>query len=143
MVTSLLSLALNVTVPDTLAMTGEMTLTGKVLAIGGVKEKVIAAKRSKITHVLLPLDNKKDWEELESTLKEGLSVSYCSVYDDVWKAVTKKKKGDSVESKEESDTSSSSSDSDSEEEVEAEVEAEVEGSKVEDTKVEDPKVEDK
>lgn len=90
MVTSLLSLALNRPVPDDLAMTGEITLTGKVLPIGGVKEKVIAAKRSKVTRVLLPVDNKRDWEELEDAVKEGVTPTFCTTYDDVWKAVTKK-----------------------------------------------------
>ncbi len=95
MVTSLLSLALNRVVSGDLAMTGEVTLTGKVLAIGGVKEKVIAAKRSRVTHVLLPDDNRRDWDELEAPIKEGMTVTFCKQYSDVYKAVfeaPKKKK---------------------------------------------------
>ncbi len=87
MVTSLLSLALNKVVPANLAMTGEVTLTGKVLAIGGVKEKIIAAKRSRVTHVLLPDDNRRDWQELDAAIKQDMEVTFCVHYDDVYKAV--------------------------------------------------------
>jgi ATP-dependent Lon protease len=87
MVTSLLSLALNKVVPADLAMTGEVTLTGKVLAIGGVKEKVIAAKRSRVTRVLLPDDNRRDWQELDAAIKEGMEATFCAQYADVYKAV--------------------------------------------------------
>jgi Lon-like ATP-dependent protease len=87
MVTSMLSLALNVRVPDDLAMTGELTLTGKVLPIGGVKEKVIAAKRGKVRRVLLPWDNQRDWTELDDAIKEGVTPQFCKEYADVWRAV--------------------------------------------------------
>ncbi len=63
-VTSLLSLALGKPVLQNLAMTGELTLTGKVLKIGGVREKCIAAKRSGVTTLILPNTNEKDWSEL-------------------------------------------------------------------------------
>lgn len=65
MVTSLLSLALDKPVKQNLAMTGEITLTGKILPIGGVKEKTIAAKRSEVKTIIFPKDNQKDFEELE------------------------------------------------------------------------------
>ena len=87
MVTSLLSLALQRVVPAGLAMTGEVTLTGKVLAIGGVKEKVIAAKRSRVSHVLLPDDNRRDWQELDAAIKQDMEVTFCAQYEDVFKAV--------------------------------------------------------
>jgi Lon-like ATP-dependent protease len=87
LVTSLLSLALQRVVSSEVAMTGEVTLTGKVLAIGGVKEKVIAAKRSGVTRVLLPDDNRRDWDELEAQIKEGVVPTFCKEYRDVFKAV--------------------------------------------------------
>lgn len=84
MVTSLLSLALNRPVRSDIAMTGELTVTGKVLPIGGVKEKTIAAKRSRIHHIILPIDNKKDFEELPDFIKEGMTVHYATYYRDVF-----------------------------------------------------------
>eukprot|EP01119_Soliformovum_irregulare_P013014 TRINITY_DN342_c0_g1_i4.p1 TRINITY_DN342_c0_g1~~TRINITY_DN342_c0_g1_i4.p1 ORF type:complete len:524 (-),score=179.60 TRINITY_DN342_c0_g1_i4:19-1590(-) len=86
MVTSLLSLATGKPVKPNLAMTGEVTLTGKVLPIGGVKEKTIGARRSGIKHMCLPLPNKRDFEELPLNLKKGLTVTYCEDYMDVYKA---------------------------------------------------------
>ena len=84
MVTALLSLAMDVPVIPDLAMTGELSLTGKVMAIGGVKEKVIAARRSGVSTVLLPHANRKDWEELPETLQEGLTVHFVQHYDEVF-----------------------------------------------------------
>jgi len=84
MVTSLLSLALNKPVKNDIAMTGELTLTGKVLPIGGVKEKTIAARRSGVFHIILPLENKKDFEELPEYIKKGLQVSYADYYKDIF-----------------------------------------------------------
>lgn len=68
--TALLSLALARPVRPDLAMTGEVTLTGKVLPIGGVKEKTLAAKRSGVRHILFPEGNRRDWEEL-AEVREG------------------------------------------------------------------------
>ncbi|RHY10427.1 hypothetical protein DYB38_003030 [Aphanomyces astaci] len=70
--------------PD-LAMTGELSLTGKVLPVGGIKEKTIAARRSGVTTLVLPFGNQKDFEELPDYLKQGLDVHFASVYDDVYK----------------------------------------------------------
>lgn len=64
MATSMLSLALNQRVDPLLAMTGELTVTGKVLRIGGLREKTVAAKRAGCTRILFPRDNLGDWEEL-------------------------------------------------------------------------------
>lgn len=64
MATSLLSLAMNQQVDPQLAMTGELTVTGKVLRIGGLREKTVAAKRAGCTRILFPKDNFGDWEEL-------------------------------------------------------------------------------
>merc|ERR1719498_1774026 len=63
MVTALLSLALDKPVRQNFAMTGEVSLTGRVLRVGGIKEKVLAAKRSGVTCVVLPYTNEMDWQE--------------------------------------------------------------------------------
>ena len=68
MATALLSLAMDEPVVSNVAMTGELSLTGKVLKIGGVKEKVIAARRSGVEQIILPHANQKDWEELPDSL---------------------------------------------------------------------------
>jgi ATP-dependent Lon protease len=85
MVTSLVSLALNKHVKKDVAMTGELTLTGKVLEIGGVKEKTIAAKRSGVKDIIFPKGNEKNWNELEPEIKKGLNVHFASYYEDVYK----------------------------------------------------------
>lgn len=85
MVTSLLSLALNKAVNPDIAMTGELTVTGKVLKIGGLKEKTIAAKRSNVHTILFPKDNLPDWEELPDHIKEGMNGVPVDYYDDVFK----------------------------------------------------------
>ncbi len=64
MATSLLSLALDVPIDPTVAMTGELTLTGKVLRIGGLREKTVAARRAGSKIVIFPQDNLSDWLEL-------------------------------------------------------------------------------
>jgi Lon-like ATP-dependent protease len=84
MVTSILSLALNRPTRD-IAMTGEVTLTGKVLPIGGVREKTIAARRSMVNEILLPIANKKDWDELDEDIRQDMRVHFVDHYDDVFK----------------------------------------------------------
>ena len=83
MALALYSLATQRPVRTDIAMTGELTLTGKVLPIGGVKEKTIGARRVGIKHLILPDDNRKDFEELADHLKEGISVTYADYFDDV------------------------------------------------------------
>ena len=83
MATSLLSLALGKRVKRNVAMTGELTLTGLVLPIGGVKEKVIAARRAGIAEVILPADNERDFDELPDYLKEDIEVHFASNFGDV------------------------------------------------------------
>jgi Lon-like ATP-dependent protease len=85
LVTSLLSLALQCPVKQHLAMTGEITLTGKVLPIGGVKEKTIAAKRSGVTELIFPQMNKKDFDELPEYVKRDLTVHFVTHYNDIFK----------------------------------------------------------
>mmetsp|Transcript_9186 Transcript_9186/g.27645 ORF Transcript_9186/g.27645 Transcript_9186/m.27645 type:complete len:878 (-) Transcript_9186:1288-3921(-) len=84
MVTSILSLALNKSVAKDLAMTGELTLTGVILPVGGIREKVIAARRSGIKNVILPKMNEKDWDELPDFLKQDISVHFCETYRQVF-----------------------------------------------------------
>lgn len=87
MATSLLSLAFNKPVSSNIAMTGELTVTGKVLKIGGLKEKTIAAKRSKINTILFPKDNQADWDELPEYIKEDMTGIPCDTYQDVFKVI--------------------------------------------------------
>ena len=84
MVTALLSLALQRSVRPDLAMTGEVSLTGKVLPVGGIKEKTIAARRSGVTCLIFAEANRRDFEELPDYLREGLEVHYAKHYDDVF-----------------------------------------------------------
>lgn len=84
MVTSMLSLLLNKPVLQDLGMTGELTLTGRVLAIGGVKEKVIAARRSGAAVLIFPKDNKRDYDELPPYIKKGLTIHFVEHYDEVF-----------------------------------------------------------
>lgn len=87
MATALLSLALNKRVSPEIAMTGELTLTGQVLPVGGIKEKMIASKRLGIKTVVIPMDNKRDFDELPKAIKTGLKVHYAESYADVSKVV--------------------------------------------------------
>ncbi|MDE3046018.1 MAG: endopeptidase La [Verrucomicrobiota bacterium] len=85
MVTSLLSLLLKKPVRENLGMTGELTLTGRVLPIGGLKEKLIAARRSKVNVLIFPKDNLRDYDELPEYLKKGIEVHFVEYYDEVFK----------------------------------------------------------
>ncbi|PYC43451.1 endopeptidase La [Pseudomonas soli] len=87
MASALLSLARDQAPKKGVAMTGELTLTGQVLPIGGVREKVIAARRQKIFELILPEANRGDFEELPDYLKEGLSVHFAKRFADVAKVL--------------------------------------------------------
>jgi ATP-dependent Lon protease len=82
MVTSLTSLMTGRAGKPDVAMTGEITLRGKVLPVGGIKEKVLAAKRAGISTVVLPERNRKDVQEIEPELLAGLSLEYVGTIDD-------------------------------------------------------------
>ncbi len=71
--TALFSLLTEQVIAPALAMTGELTLTGKVMPIGGLKEKVLAARRNKITTILIPRFNKRDLDKLDEEVKEGIT----------------------------------------------------------------------
>jgi len=87
MATALLSLARNEKLPRPLAMTGELTLTGHVLPVGGIREKVIAARRSKLYELILPEANQRDFDELPDYIKEGITAHFAKHYRDVYKVI--------------------------------------------------------
>ena len=87
MAVALLSLARRQKPVQPLAMTGELTLTGRVLAVGGIREKVIAARRIRICELILPAANQGDFEELPAHLREGLTVHFAQQFRDVVKLV--------------------------------------------------------
>jgi Lon-like ATP-dependent protease len=89
MTTSMLSLALNKPCENNLAMTGEISLTGKVLPVGGIKEKVMAARRAGITSLVLPAQNQRDYDEIPDYLKDGLEVHYAEDYNQVFQVAFK------------------------------------------------------
>ena len=90
MATALLSLARNRRPVRKLAMTGELTLTGEVLPVGGIREKVIAAKRSGIRELILPEANRGDFEELPEHIQEGMTVHFASRFSEVAPVVFEK-----------------------------------------------------
>ncbi|XP_058067164.1 lon protease homolog, mitochondrial isoform X2 [Anopheles bellator] len=86
-VTALLSLAKGQPIRQNVAMTGEISLMGKVLPVGGIKEKTIAAKRTGVNCIILPEENKKDFTDLPKFITEGLEVHYATMYADVYRIV--------------------------------------------------------
>ncbi|MBB1573437.1 MAG: endopeptidase La [Bacteroidia bacterium] len=83
MVTSLVSAFTGKAPQAGLSMTGEITLRGKVLAVGGIKEKILAAKRANINRIVLPTDNKRDIDEIKPEYVKGLTFSYVKTIDEV------------------------------------------------------------
>lgn len=83
MACALYSLVKKVAIRKDIAMTGELTLTGLVIPIGGVKEKMIAAKRVKVKEVILPKDNLEDFELLPDHIKEGISPHFVATFEEV------------------------------------------------------------
>ena len=90
MALALYSLANNVAVKSDLAMTGELSLTGKVLPVGGIKEKVLAAKRAGIKTIILPKQNEKDLKEVPIAHRKGLKFYPVSHFDEVLKIAIEK-----------------------------------------------------
>lgn len=80
---ALLSLALNKQPKLKVAMTGELTLTGKVYPIGGVREKLLASRRQKIKHVILPEANRRDYAEIPEYIKKGITVHFVKEFADI------------------------------------------------------------
>ena len=92
MLTSLVSLFTQRKVKKSLAMTGEITLRGKVLPVGGIKEKILAAKRARIKEILLCEDNRRDIDEIKPEYLKGLTFHYVTDMSDVLKlAITSQK----------------------------------------------------
>lgn len=83
MACALTSLIFDTPLKTGLAMTGELTLTGVVLPIGGVKEKTIAARRAKISELIFPADNQEDFEDLDKSVREGITAHFFKKLEDV------------------------------------------------------------
>jgi ATP-dependent Lon protease len=83
MATALYSLAVDKPVKKRLAMTGELSLTGLVMPVGGIKEKTIAAKRARVKTLVLPHQNSRDFEELPDHVKKGLKPHFVKTFDEV------------------------------------------------------------
>jgi ATP-dependent Lon protease len=81
--TALLSVMLHRVPVPRLSMTGELTLSGTVLPVGGIKEKVLGARRAGVTEILLPAQNGKDLIEIPDEMKEGLNIHLVDHYDQV------------------------------------------------------------
>lgn len=88
MATAILSLVTNIPVRAKVAMTGEITLRGRVLPVGGLKEKILAAKMAGIETVLVPKKNEKDIDEISGEIKKGLQIYYVETMEDVIKYAT-------------------------------------------------------
>ncbi|XP_052701239.1 lon protease homolog, mitochondrial-like isoform X2 [Crassostrea angulata] len=93
--TALMSLAMNRPCRQEVAMTGEITLTGKVLAIGGLKEKLLAAKRAGMKCVLIPEENRSKFEDLDEAVKSDLEVHFVKHYKEVFDIVFPKEEAQS------------------------------------------------
>jgi ATP-dependent Lon protease len=83
MACAIYSLVVNKPIKRSLAMTGELTLSGLVMPIGGVKEKLIAAKRAKVKHIIFPAENEADFEELDEHIKKGVTPYFVRTFDEV------------------------------------------------------------
>jgi ATP-dependent Lon protease len=93
MATAIGSILSNIPVRRDVAMTGEVTLRGRVLAIGGLKEKILAAKRAKFTSVILPKRNEKDLDEIPKHLLRGINFVFAETMDDVLPAALRLQPG--------------------------------------------------
>ena len=91
--TTILSLLTNTSIHSNVAMTGEMTLRGKVLAIGGLREKVIGAHRNGIRKIFIPISNEKDLDEIPDDIKREIDFILVDHYTDIYSHLFKKKRG--------------------------------------------------
>ncbi|HET8720754.1 MAG TPA: S16 family serine protease, partial [Nitrospira sp.] len=91
MATAIASALAQVPARRDLAMTGEITLRGRVLPIGGLKEKILAAKRARLTSVILPKRNKKDLDEIPKHILKGIQLIFADTMDDVMKVALRRR----------------------------------------------------
>ena len=94
--TALTSALSGVPVRRDTALTGEITLRGKVLPIGGLKEKLLAARRAGIKNVIIPRENKKDLEEIRQELPADLKINFAKEMDEVLALALARKEGKNV-----------------------------------------------
>jgi ATP-dependent Lon protease len=83
MATALVSALLRIPVRTDVAMTGEITLRGRVLPVGGIKEKILAAHRADVTHVLIPAENQKDLHDVPKRVLSSLTIHKLQHMDEV------------------------------------------------------------
>jgi ATP-dependent Lon protease len=83
MTIALLSLLRNRTITDKLVMTGEISLTGQVLPIGGLKEKTIAARRNRAKHIIIPKQNTRDLDDIPDYVKKGIEFHPVERFEEV------------------------------------------------------------
>jgi len=96
MATSIASALLKIPVRRDLAMTGEITLRGRILPIGGLTETLLAARRGNITHVLIPMENKRDLEEVPVKVRRSLQIEFVEHMDDVLEKALLVKSGEKL-----------------------------------------------
>ena len=89
LVSSMVSALRGQAIKKGIAMTGEMTLRGRVLPVGGIKEKILAAKRAGVTTIVISEDNRKDIEDINEVYVQGLTFHYVKNIDDVIKFIFK------------------------------------------------------
>ena len=85
--TALISLFTNKKIPSTIAMTGEITIRGKILPIGGLKEKIIGAHRAMMKTIFIPKENERDLSEIPEEIKKDLDFILVSKYDEIYKRI--------------------------------------------------------
>ncbi len=90
--TAVISALKNVAYPTDIAMTGEITLRGNILAVGGLNEKLLAAKRHGIKTIILPEENKSDIKDMEAQVYEGIELKFVKHFDQVYKIIFNNKK---------------------------------------------------
>jgi ATP-dependent Lon protease len=110
MATALVSLATGRKVKPRVGMTGEITLRGQVLPVGGIKEKVLAAHRNGIRTVVLPKRNKPDLEDVPAEVKESMKFIFADTVDDVLTAALEARKPEKKKSKQQKDKPNAKSD---------------------------------